>query len=163
MQNCKKLSPSWTLMPLVVKNFSTFYETRCFTLAYSRTSHLYLFGARSIKNKEMKVLDRDKWLTLGTKVMNLQVLTEGPQFLGQMKSYWLLEQDHTPCCYWSNEPNLEQLKCFIGSSNRTTLHSVTEVMNLIWNSSNVLFSMHVAVWHTAAFDNFEMCANSLPE
>jgi hypothetical protein len=28
----------------------------------------------------MNVLERDKWLTLGTKVMKLQVLTEGPQF-----------------------------------------------------------------------------------
>jgi len=47
----------------------------------------------------MKILDRDKWLTLGTKVMNLQVLTEGQQFLDQMNSYRLLEQDHIPWCY----------------------------------------------------------------
>ena len=35
----------------VVKNFSTFYETPRFTLAYSTASHLCLFGAMSIKNK----------------------------------------------------------------------------------------------------------------
>jgi len=64
----------------------------------------------------MKVLKWDKWLTLGTKVMNLQVLTEGWQFLDQMNSYRLLEQDHTSCCYWSNESNLEQLKYLVLNS-----------------------------------------------
>jgi len=77
-QNCKKqCQPFFSNDVSVLKNFSIFDETRCFTLAYSGASHLYLFGARSIKNKEMKVLEMDKWLTLGTKVMNLQVLTEG--------------------------------------------------------------------------------------
>lgn len=39
----------------------------------------------------MKVLEGDKWLTLGTKVMNLQVLREGRHFLDQMNSYRHLE------------------------------------------------------------------------